>query len=285
MIGKLEIDVINSCENIINFIKRSNEYAKTEGIVIGLSGGIDSSLCAVLAKEALGKNNVLGIMMPSKDSDPQDEKDAVRFALELGIKYEVFPITPILEMFNVYDFVDKFETEATRIILHKSKNTSRRFFVPDIMKLRGRMLVLTKYSYEFNFLQCQTINKTEKLLGLGDIFGDFAGDFAPIYNLYKTQVFQLAEYLKIPTYILNKVPTSGLHFNLSDEKEFGMSFDKVDFILQYFSKSKYNYIQLEKSTLKMLADKINVNTQKVEIMYDEFLNARKTIEFPMSLND
>jgi len=283
MYESLKIDVVNSCENIVNFIKQGNDYAKTNGLLIGLSGGVDSSLCAVLAKEALGGGNILGVIIPSKDSNPDDKKDAISFANWLKIKYKVFPITPILEMFNVYDFVEKFDKEAVSIILHKSKNTSRHFFVPDIMKLRSRMLVLTKYSYEFNYLQCQTINKTEKLLGLGDTFGDFAGDIAPIYNLYKTQVSQLAKYLKIPYYILNKAPTSGLHSNLSDEKELGMTSDKVDFILQYFSRLEYNYIKLENSTLKMLANKVYVDTEKVKRLYNEFLNARSEINFPMSL--
>lgn len=225
-------------ERILKFIRVKTKEGHYKGGVVGLSGGVDSSLCSVLIAKALGKDRVLGVIMPARDSNPADEKDAKKFAKWLGIKFVIHPITPLLDLFKVYEFYRQFDWEEDI----KPWLTQEVEWAPyckrhfSIMKLRGRMYILTDYARRLDYFQCQTLNKTELMLGWFDKFGDMAGDIALIQHLYKTEVYQLAKYLKLPNYIIERPSGSGLYPQTSDEFESGMTFEEIDTVLKYFEK-------------------------------------------------
>lgn len=215
---------------IVEFIKQKTSENNWDGCVIGLSGGLDSSVCAALAVKALGKDKVLGIIMPARDSNPNDEKDAVNLARRLGIRTVLHPVYWLLDTFYMpkHDFV----TEVKPLLIKPVKLLPSLIDLPYLMRLRGRMYILGYHAFKNNYFQCQTLQKTEWMLGWFDKFGDAAGDIAPIFHLYKTQVRQLAEYLKLPNFVLTRAPSSG-NDGLTDEEELGMSLEEVDKILFY----------------------------------------------------
>jgi NAD+ synthase len=179
--------------------------------VLGLSGGIDSSLVAFLAAEALGKENVLGILMPYRTSNPSSRADAETIAQQLGIAARVIDITPMVEPY-LAQFV---------------KDERRRGNV----MARARMIVLYDQSEEFRALVIGTSNKTEALLGYTTQFGDNAAAIQPIADLYKCQVRQLARAVGVPQTIIDKAPSADLWQGQTDEGELGFTYDQADAIL------------------------------------------------------
>jgi NAD+ synthase len=180
--------------------------------VIGLSGGIDSSLSAYLAAEALGPENVLGVRMPYKSSS-QDSLDHAGMVIEeLGIQHETVDITPM-----VTPFLERF---------------------PDVTPLRAgnamarqRMIIAFDRSAAFGGLVVGTSNKTESLLGYTTLFGDNAAAIQPIGDLYKNQVRQLARAMGVPEAIVSKPPSADLWPGQTDEGELGYTYDEVDQLL------------------------------------------------------
>ena len=228
-------------ERLIDFIQEQQLKQKTKGATIGLSGGVDSAVCAALLVKALGQRDVLGIAMPEKDSAPEDLNDGKLIAKHLGIHLQIIPLTPLLEMFGVYDYMKGWNWKKIKqYYLTDDKDlapTSAEY--PMIMKLRGRGYILSEVAKRLNLLQCQTINKTEWLLGMFDKFGDTIGDIALIWHLYKTEVFALAEYLKIPKRIITREPDSGLMpIPFPETEEMGMSHKDMDEILYHLFELK-----------------------------------------------
>ena len=219
---------------IVEFIREKAGVGAFRGGFVGLSGGIDSTVCAALMVKAFGSDKVFGLAMPERDSNPLDEVDAKKVADWLGIQFEVKHITPILEYLNTYEFTKRFdfEKDIKPWLMGDTFAMTYQKDHPYVMKLRTRMLVGADYSRRLNYFQCQTINKTEKLLGWGDPFGDMAGDIAPIEHLWKTEVYELAEILEVPTYIIERSSGSG-NFPLSNfETIQGMTFKECDEILK-----------------------------------------------------
>lgn len=223
-----EIYVEREVNRIVEFIREKTGENNWEGCVIGLSGGLDSSVCAALAVKALGKDKVLGIIMPAGGSDPRDAEDATNLAKILGIQTIYYAVARLLNTFYIPEL--DFETEVKPLLIKPTKLLPSEVDLPYLMRLRGRMYILGYYAFRYNYFQCQTLQKTEWMLGWFDKFGDAAGDIAPIFHLYKTQVRQLAEYMKLPDFILNRAPSSG-NDGLTDEEELGMSLEEVDKIL------------------------------------------------------
>lgn len=258
-------------ERIIDFIKE-NAIAFSGG-VIGLSGGVDSSTCATLMTKAIGKENVLGVSMPARDSNPNDLVDAKRVAEWLGIKFEVHPLAPILDHFEVYDYIKDRDAEEIKQKYYINARTSmpRKIAYPCIMKLRSRMLIVGHYAYINDYFACQTLNKTEWMVGHFDKFGDACGDIAPIWHLYKTQVFELAKYLGVPKQTLARAPTSG-NFPVTDEEELGITFEKADKILWHLENDAYD-----------LANKIGVNIKDVQRIIQLVKDSKSKRDVPVTL--
>jgi len=207
---------------IINeFIGTKVKETGAKGVVLGLSGGIDSAVVAALASEALGKKRVHCLVMPC---DIIAEKGAVEDALLMAEEFDLSS-----EVVSIYEGVDavlnsvKGAPRATR--------TSIRRTAMGNVKARLRMVTLYFYANMHNYLVLGTSNKSELLVGYFTKYGDGGTDTMPIGDFYKTQVFALAEELGIPEKIREKPPSAGLFSGQSDEKELGISYLELDRIL------------------------------------------------------
>lgn len=211
----LSIDPSQSVQKITNFIKITVKKAGFSKVIIGLSGGIDSAVSCALAVNALGKENIHVGIFPYGDWNKEEEKDArlVVSCLQLAVS-------------NVHKIDIKLLADPI-VSLDKEMDNIRK---GNIMA-RIRMILLYDLSKKLNALVLGTENKTEHLLGYFTRFGDEASDIEPVRHLYKTQVRQLAQYLKIPQRIIEKAPTAGLWQGQTDEEEFGFTYDEADRIL------------------------------------------------------
>ena len=234
-------------KHLIEFIRQ--EFTETEfhkGIV-GLSGGVDSALVTYLAVEALGRDNVLALLMPYKTSSPDSIIDAREVVKILGIKSEIIDITPM---------VDAYIAIAGEISNIRKGN----------IMARQRMIVLYDISAREKALVIGTSNKTEILLGYGTLYGDTACAINPIGDLYKTQVWQLAEAVGVPQKIIKKQPTADLWSGQTDEGELGFSYREIDRLL-------YAMINLGESDEKLMSlryDQKFINKVREMIRRNEF---------------
>ena len=208
---------------IIKFIQGKIKEANAKGIVVGLSGGIDSAVASVLALKAVGKENILGVIMPC-ESNPQDEKDAIIHAKEFEIKTKIINLEE-----NYFSLKNAINIEGNQL----SKAN---------LKPRLRMCALYYISNSLNYLVLGTCNKSEIMVGYETKFGDGGSDLSPIGDLYKFQVKRLAEYLGINQNIITKPPSAGLWNNQTDEEELGMSYQTLDNILTCSRIEKYKNI-------------------------------------------
>jgi NAD+ synthase len=196
---------------LVDFIRDGVHRSGFKKGVLGLSGGVDSSVAAYLAVEALGKENLLGLILPHQMSSSQSRVDAELVANAIGITTEVVDITPMVEA-------------------HVRNGDVDRVRKGNIMA-RERMIVLYDASSRIRALVIGTSNKTESLLGYGTLFGDTACALNPLGDLYKTQVWQLARELGVPSRIIEKLPSADLWAGQSDEQELGFTYKEVDTLL------------------------------------------------------
>jgi NAD+ synthase len=194
------------------FIKEELRRSGFRRGVVGLSGGLDSSVCAALAARALGAKQVLGIILPYKDIARGDIKDARAVAKKIGIRTLLVDISPMVDA-----YFSRYPTKNRVRIGNKMA--------------RERMSILYDQSAREKALILGTSNKTELLLGYGTIHGDMACAINPLGDLYKTQVRALAAHLRIPARIIKKAPTAGLWPGQTDEEEIGLSYAEIDKIL------------------------------------------------------
>ena len=206
---------------LVGFIRSEVRRVGYERAVIGLSGGIDSALAAVLAVEALGPANVLAVCMPHRISSPDSLAHAILLVEKLGVAALTFDITPLVD-----PLVDRFAEAGN---LRRGNAMAR-----------ARMLVLYDQSAAFNGLVIGTGNKTEILLGYTTQFGDAACAINPIGDLYKTQIRQLAEALDIPESIRAKAPSADLWEGQTDEGELGFTYAEVDRLLFLLVDERYS---------------------------------------------
>jgi NAD+ synthase len=230
---------------IISWIKQKVKDSGVKGIVLGLSGGIDSAVVAALAKGAVGKNNLLVLFMPC-DSNPQDLKDAELVAHELGLKSKFVDLSAVYNNF--------LKVLPGAISLARGN-----------LKPRLRMSTLYYFANKLNYLVCGTGNKSELMVGYFTKYGDGGVDILPIADLFKRQVRQLAKELKIPQAIITKPPTAGFWNGQTDEGEMGITYNELDDILDRFCNHK-----------EQIAGSKNVN--KVIRMYKKSEHKRKGVE-------
>ena len=210
----LSLDTDSVRKILVGFTKDETHHAGFTRGVIGLSGGVDSAVGAFIGAEALGKENLLAVVMPYRTSDPKSRSDAERVAQQLRVKVEVVDISPMVDA-----------------MLQQAQITDR-VRAGNVMA-RQRMIVLYDYASRDRSLVLGTSNKTELLLGYGTIFGDMASAINPLGDLYKTQVWQLARALQVPQDIIEKKPSADLWIGQTDEGELGFSYDRVDQLLYF----------------------------------------------------
>lgn len=213
-------------DRITAFIDRKVEEAGARGIVLGLSGGIDSACTAYLSKKALGSEGVFGVIAPEEGvTPPEDVGDAINFCEELGIDYKIIKINSL-----VNDFIRT---------LGEGGDTATANLKPRI-----RMVILYFFANSKNMLVTGTGNKTELKVGYFTKYGDGGTDILPLGDLYKTEVFSLSEYLGVPRKIIDKKPSAGLWRGQTDESEMGMSYEKLDTVLKAIEKSDEDKIDV-----------------------------------------
>ncbi|WP_433625044.1 NAD+ synthase [Halomicrococcus sp. NG-SE-24] len=201
-------------EHVTAFVREKVEEAGVDGAVLGLSGGIDSTLTAYLIVEALGEENLHGLVMPGAVSSEENMSDAERVAQELGITYDVFEINPIVDR-----FLDAYpEAEGDRLAVGNARARTRAVLNYLVANHEGALVVGTG-------------NRTEAAVGYFTKYGDGAVDCHPIGNLYKQQVRQLAKHVGVAEDLAEKVPTAGLWAGQTDEGELGMDYDTLDAVL------------------------------------------------------
>jgi len=208
----LDLDYKKVHQDLVEFIRGEVHGAGFERAVLGLSGGVDSSLCAHLAAEGLGNGNVYGINMPYRESSIDGIRHARQVANKLKIHFISVEITPMIDSYFA-SFPDA--------------NPIRR----GNKMARERMSILYDHSAKFNALVLGSSNKTEILLGYGTIYGDMACAINPLGDLYKTQVWGLAREVGIPGEIIEKVPSADLWQGQTDEGELGFQYREVDRLL------------------------------------------------------
>ncbi len=201
---------MKTAERISNWIRERVEEAGAQGMVLGMSGGIDSSVTAVLAKMGLG-NGVLGVFMPCHN-DPTGEEHARLVAAKFGIETEYVDLTPIFDR-----------------LLEALPPGDR--MAEGNLKARLRMTVLYYFANSRNYLVVGTGNKSELAIGYFTKYGDGGADILPLGSLLKKQVRELARELGIPAEIIVKPPSAGLWEGQTDEGEMGISYDELDSIL------------------------------------------------------
>ncbi len=217
----LSIDIEKTKQILTGFIRDKTSQAGYSRAVVGLSGGVDSSLAGFLAAEALGADNILALRMPYRTSSAASLEHAQLVIDQLGVNNLTVPISdmvdPLFERFPDADHIRRGNAMA-----------------------RARMIVLYDQSQAFGGLVVGTGNKTEFLLGYTTLYGDAACAFNPLGDLYKTQVRQLARAMGVPEVIISKPPSADLWVDQTDEGELGFTYDEVDQLLYLLINQRYS---------------------------------------------
>lgn len=207
-------------KNILEFLRDYLVTSGAKGFVLGLSGGLDSAVVATLCAKIAPTH---ALLMPTRLSNEANLKDALRLAKTLGLNHKIIDISNILESFCVANGL--------------SKQQKLRY---GNLCARVRMCLLYDYSSEHALLVVGTSNKSERLLGYGTIFGDMACALNPIGELFKSEIFEFADFLGVDKAIINKAPSADLWENQSDESELGYSYKELDGALDFILKGLGN---------------------------------------------
>jgi NAD+ synthase len=266
----LDIDAAKACRKIEEMIKSSvYDYFNRKGIVVGLSGGLDSAVSASLSVRALGADKVFGLLLPEEDSNPVSREYGAKQAEKLGIEYKEVNITPYLKAFGVYEKrnevvrklfpgipepfkfrlvlpqnlldEDRINAYSIEVLLEDGTVKKKRLPLKDYLELmaandikqRTRMIQLYYEAERRHYIVCGTTNLSETIQGFFVKFGDGGVDIEPIANLYKKQVYELGRHLGVIEEILNRDPSPDTYsYVVSDEDfYFCMPYDMLDYIL------------------------------------------------------
>jgi len=301
----LDINPEKECERICEFIKdQIFTHFRREGAVVGISGGIDSAMTTALSVRALGKDKVLGVFLPEKESNPISLTYGELLAKKLGIRTEKVDLTQALESLGCYkkrdeiikkifpgygssykikiglpqDLLerDRINYFSLKMISPKGEEKSFRLSKEGLlgivaatdMKQRSRMLQLYYYAEKLNYLVIGTTNLSEYAQGFYVKFGDGGVDLEPIAHLYKTQVYQLAKFLDIPEEIIKREPSPDTFSAVVSDQEFFfcMPYDMLDLLL---------YAQEHKIPLTNVSKVLNLSEEQIKRAYRDFDQKRK----------
>ena len=265
----LEIDCQNEETRIIEFIQKTIKELHKEGAVIGLSGGLDSSMCAYLLTKALGKDKVLAVLLPERDSSAVNHEHAHLVTKILGLKTIDRDMTKTLQEIGVYDIGIKMLESEEEVANYAEKDKAKARLVfggyayADMLgamyggetsikwklveklvkksiynhlafqntKVKLRMVYLYYFASLHNFAVIGTSDKSEYSIGLYVKYGDGANDIQILRHLYKTQLKQLARYMGLPQEIINKPHSGDLYANEPHADKLGMSYEELDMLL------------------------------------------------------
>ena len=230
-----------------------------KSVVFGLSGGIDSSLVACIASDAIGSNNVLGLIMPSKFSSKESVEDALQLSKNLGIDYKIIPIT------NIYDcYIEDLKGSFKDLPFDKTEENIQ-------ARIRGNIVMA--FSNKFGYLALACGNKSEAATGYATLYGDMAGGFSPIKDLYKTDLYKVAKKYNeihgkeiITKSIFEKAPSAELRPNQKDQDTLP-PYEILDEILFKYIDREMSYDELlnegyDSELLKRIINMVNQNEYK-----------------------
>ena len=247
-------------KNIEAFIRQMVDEYRRDGVILGMSGGVDSSLVASLLVRALGPDKVHTLLLPERDSSPDSKTDAMVEIERLGVGYQEIDLTPILSAIGIYkqlplQYLGTRRIKETVVRQQHQQQIEKLGEMPFLAGLLGtrdiekgqriidagnayarvkhrmRMVVLYYYAELENLLVIGTTNKSEAMTGFVVKWGDNVADIEPILPLYKTQVFQLATFLGVSQEIIDKAPSPDLMPGIVDELALGIDYATLDKIL------------------------------------------------------
>jgi NAD+ synthase len=307
--NSLDIDCKAVTDQLIEFL-RQDVYVKMKrgGAVVGTSGGIDSAVVAALSSRAFGPEKMLGVLMPDKDSSPDSSELGKELAKTFGYDYVIEDVTGGLQGAGCYTrrdeamarvFPDYKRGWKAKIVLPTNILEQSRFNVFRLtvtppgaepqtkrlplkeylqivaasnMKQRIRMLTLYYHAERLNYAVIGTGNKNEHMQGFFVKYGDGGADIKPIAHLYKTQVFQLAEYLGVPEGIRDRTPTTDTYPDEQTQEEFffGLKFKVMDLLW---------YALEHKVPIDEAAKVMNLKQDQIERVWEDIEQKKKTTEY------
>ena len=238
-------DYASITETIEKFLSEQIEKQHAKGIILGLSGGIDSAVLAYICKRKL-KEKTLAIIMPDTSITPAETEDALKMISLTGIEHKLIDIKPIVNEYAMYLEPNK-----------KSRGN---------LRARVRTNILYYYANSKNYLVLGSSDKSEHLIGYFTKFGDGAADLTPIISLYKLQIREIAKYLGVPDNIISKKSSPHLWEDHEAEEELGVSYEEIDSILYCLVEKKLSVdetvkiTQIEKSTIEKIYE-LNRNSE------------------------
>jgi NAD+ synthase len=285
ILNELNRDIDELAEELKLFIRDKVTDFKKKGVVLGVSGGIDSAVALTLCVQEFGKENVYGLLLPEKESAPSSRTLGAEICESLGVAYEEVPISPILEALNIYEkkdqvikracpeydprihktslvlpnFLDQEVLNIPYIRLIKDGETvaKHRLKASDYLELiglqgvkqRSRMIIQYMYAEKLNYVVCGTTNKTELVLGQFVKYGDGGVDLEPLADCYKTQIYALARHLKVNEEIIKRPPSADTwsHYTTDEEFYWRMPIHVMDQLL-YAQEHKLPVEIVEKNT-------------------------------------
>jgi NAD+ synthase len=254
----LELDLPEVEKRIRRFIKEYVENAGADGLVLGLSGGIDSGTAAAISSLSIGGSRVTGLMLPEKETyNTKDIDDAKLIAEKFCLKTQICDITPALDGF--YKTIPIFDQEDK---LCKGN-----------VKARTRMIYLYYYANKLNKIVCGSSDKSETMMGYFTKWGDVAADISPLMDLYKTQVRKLAEHIGISPELAAKPSTPALWPNQLAETELGIKYETLDLILYGLERFM---------TAEEVAQELNVRKPIIEKVKSRWLAVEHKRRLPLT---
>jgi NAD+ synthase len=304
----LSLDCQQETARLTAFISKTlTSRLRKQGAVVGLSGGIDSSVTAALCVRALGPDKVIGLLMPERTSHPDTLRLSQLVGESLKIKTILREITPILSGLNFYQEMTsclrelvpeysedwKWKISASELteeriftffwlvvqsplgVIIKKRlpaDTLRRIIALSNFRQRVRKMLEYHYADRFNYAVAGTSNLLETDQGFFVKLGDGAGDFKPIAHLYKTQIYQLAEYLGLPAAITSRQPTADIHPLAQGQDEFF-------FLLPYKEMDACLYGEKNGFSPESVARAIGLDKEKVGLIYKQLAHRRLANEY------